>query len=432
MSKIQAIRALEILDSRGFPTVEAEVTLDDGTVASAAVPSGASTGEHEAVELRDGDKTRFNGKGVLNAVSHVCGPLQKLLQGKDPREQSSIDRAMIAADATPNKGKLGANALLSVSMAVCRAAAASAKLPLYVYMRKAFGLAEKEWLLPTPMLNVINGGKHADSGLDVQEFMLVPVGAPSFAEGLRAGAEIYQVLKKTLSGMQMTVAVGDEGGFAPQLKDHASALDVLTDSIVKAGYKDKVRLSLDSAASEFYKDGAYQFEKKPRTAEAMTGIYGAWQKRYGIISFEDPLAENDWAGWKHMTDELGAAVRIIGDDLFVTNPERLNRGIREKTANAILIKLNQIGTVTETVEAVLTAQKAGYSAVISHRSGETEDAFIADFSVALNAGAIKTGAPCRSERLAKYNQLLRIERELGAKARYAGAFCFKTAANAVR
>jgi enolase len=412
--------------------VEAEVRLDDGTVAVAAVPSGASTGEHEAVELRDGDQARFGGKGVLKAVSHVDGPLAKVLKGQDPRNQAALDKAMIAADGTPNKGKLGANALLSLSMAVCRAAAVSAKLPLYVYLRKAYGLPESEWLLPTPMLNVINGGKHADSGLDVQEFMLVPVGLESFSAGLRAGAEIYQVLKKTLSGMKMTVAVGDEGGFAPQLKDHASALDVLMDSIDKAGYSGRVRLGLDSAASEFYKDGKYQFEKQPRSAEQMTDVYAGWLKRYGIISYEDPLAEDDWAGWKHMTDKVGASVRIIGDDLFVTNPERLNRGIKGGVANAILIKLNQIGTVTETVEAVTMAHQAGYSTVISHRSGETEDAFIADFAVATNAGAIKTGAPCRSERLAKYNQLLRIERELGAKSRYAGAACFKAAAKASR
>ena len=432
MAKIESIRALEILDSRGFPTVEAEVRLDYGTIASAAVPSGASTGEHEAVELRDADQNRFGGKGVLKAVSHVEGPLQKLLKGRDPREQSALDQAMIAADGTANKGKYGANAILSLSMAVCRAAAASAKLPLYVYLRKAYGLPEKEWLLPTGMFNVINGGKHADSGLDVQEFMLVPIGAPSFHEGLRAAAEIYQVLKKTLAAMKMTVAVGDEGGFAPQFKDHAGALDVLTDSIAKAGYKDQVRLALDSAASEFYKDGSYRFEGQPRSAQQMSDIYGGWQKRYGIISFEDPLAEDDWAGWKEMTGKLGAGVLIIGDDIFVTNPERLNRGIQSQTANAILIKLNQIGTVSETVEAVQTAHRAGYATVISHRSGETEDAFIADFAVAVNAGAIKTGAPCRSERLAKYNQLLRIERELGAKGRYAGAACFKTAAKAAR
>ncbi len=430
MAKIESVRALEILDSRGFPTVEAEVCLDDGTVACAAVPSGASTGEHEAVELRDGDKARFNGKGVLKAVSHVEGPLQALLKGKDPREQQALDRAMIAADGTPSKGKYGANAILSLSMAVCRAAAASAKLPLYVYLRKAYGLPEKEWLLPTPMLNVINGGKHADSGLDVQEFMLVPIGTASFHEGLRAGAEIYQVLKKSLAAMKMTVAVGDEGGFAPQLKDHASALEVLTDAIAKAGYQGQVRLGLDSAASEFYADGAYKFEGQPRSAAQMADVYGAWRKKYGIISYEDPLAENDWAGWKQMTEKMGADARIIGDDLFVTNPERLKRGIKERTANAILIKLNQIGTVTETVEAIQIAHEAGYSTVISHRSGETEDAFIADFAVATNAGAIKTGAPCRSERLCKYNQLLRIERALAGKALYAGAASFKTAAGA--
>ncbi|MDD5657432.1 MAG: phosphopyruvate hydratase [Elusimicrobia bacterium] len=432
MAKIESVRALEILDSRGFPTLEAEVRLDDGSVGRAAVPSGASTGEHEAVELRDGDKNRFGGKGVLKAVAHVDGPLQGLLKGKDPRDQSGIDQAMIAVDGTPNKGKLGANALLGASMAVCRAAAVSAKLPLYVYLRKAYGLPESEWLIPTPMLNVINGGKHADSGLDVQEFMLVPVGTGSLREGLRAGAEIYQTLKKSLAAMKMTVAVGDEGGFAPQLKDHAAALDVLTEAIAKAGYAGRVRLALDSAASEFYKDNAYRFEGKPRSAADMIGVYDGWRKKYGIVSYEDPLAEDDWAGWKAMTDVMGGSVRLIGDDLFVTNPQRLSRGIREKTANAVLIKLNQIGTVSETVETITTAQKAGYACVISHRSGETEDAFIADFAVATNAGAIKTGAPCRSERLCKYNQLLRIERELGARARYAGAACFKTEAQAAR
>jgi enolase len=404
--------------------VEAEVRLEDGTVAQAAVPSGASTGEHEAVELRDGDKGRYFGKGVGKAVGHVNGPLNSLLVRKDPRDQAAVDEAMIALDGTPNKGRLGANALLSVSMAVARAAAASCRQPLYVYLRKAFDLKEKEWLLPAPMFNVINGGKHADSGLDVQEFMVVPTGLLSFGEGLRAGAEIYQALKKDLSAMSMTTAVGDEGGFAPRLKDHAAALEVLSRAVKTAGYAGRVSPALDAAASEFYRDGAYRFEGKPRRADEMAAVYSGWVKKYGIVSLEDPLAEDDWEGWKSLTRSLGGDAKLVGDDLFVTNVERLKRGIKEKAANAILIKLNQIGTVTETVAAVRHAQKAGYSCIISHRSGETEDPFIADLSVALNAGAIKTGAPCRSERLAKYNRLLRIEAELASRARYAGAACF--------
>ncbi len=430
MAKIESVRALEILDSRGLPTVSAEVTLSDGAVASAAVPSGASTGVHEAVELRDGDKKRFLGKGVLKAVANVEGELAKAVKGLDAGDPSALDAKMIALDGTENKGRLGANAILAVSMAAARAAANSAKLPLYAFLRKAYGLPEDRWLLPTPMFNVINGGKHADSGLDVQEFMIVPVETPSFKEALRAGAEIYQTLKKDLAAMKMTVAVGDEGGFAPKLKTHAEALDVLAKSIADAGYAGKVRLSLDAAASEFYKDGKYVLEGKPRTAAELAEVYASWASKYGFVSLEDPLAEDDWAGWKAMTASLGDKLRLIGDDLFVTNPERLARGIKEKSANAILIKLNQIGTLTETVTAVRDAQKAGFSAVISHRSGETEDAFIADLAVALNAGAIKTGAPCRSERLAKYNRLLQIEAALGRKAEYAGGLSFRTPAPA--
>ena len=428
MAAIKSIRAQEILDSRGFPTLEAEVTLADGSTGRAAVPSGASTGEHEAVELRDGDKARYFGKGVLKAVSHVGGPLQELLAGKDAEKQSDLDAAMIALDGTPNKGRLGANALLAVSMAVARAAARSRKLPLYVYLRKAYGLPEDLWLLPAPMFNVINGGKHADSGLDVQEFMAVPTGAGSFKDALRAGAEIYQALKSALSALKMTVSVGDEGGFAPHLKDHSAALDILKEAAGKAGYSHTVRLALDAAASEFYKGGVYRFEGKDRSAADMTAIYGGWVKSHGLVSLEDPLAEDDWSGWKTLTDTIGGMAAVVGDDLFVTNRQRLERGVKAGVANAILIKLNQIGTLSETVDTVLTAQKAGYACIISHRSGETEDAFIADLAVALNAGAIKTGAPCRSERLAKYNQLLRIEAALGAKAAYAGAACFKAAA----
>jgi len=432
MAKIQQLKALEILDSRGFPTVEAEVRLDDGTAARAAVPSGASTGEHEAVELRDGDKSKFLGKGVRKACEHVENELQKAVKGMDVEDQAKLDRKMIEADGTANKGKLGANAILAVSMAASRAAASSRKNPLYVWIREAFGIKSNEWILPTPMLNVINGGKHADSGLDVQEFMLVPTGVESFSAALRAGAEIYQILKKDLAAMKMVTAVGDEGGFAPHLKTHAEALDVLVKAVKTAGYADKVRLSVDAAASEFFKDGSYSFEKQPRSAAQMADVYAVWAKKYGLASIEDGLAEDDWSGWKQLTDKLGGQLRLIGDDLFVTNVERLRRGIKEGIANSILIKLNQIGTVTETVETIQTAQKAGYTCVISHRSGETEDAYIADFAVALNAGAIKTGAPCRSERLAKYNQLLRIEAELGGKARYAGAACFSMAAHAGR
>ena len=430
MAKIESVRALEILDSRGLPTLAADVVLSDGSIGSAAVPSGASTGVHEAVELRDGDKKRFLGKGVTKAVANVEGEIAQAVKGLDAGDPAALDAKMIALDGTPNKGRLGANAILGVSMAAARAAAASAKLPLYSFLRKAYGLPEDRWLLPTPMLNVINGGKHADSGLDVQEFMIVPTETPSFKDALRAGAEIYQTLKKELAAMKMTVSVGDEGGFAPQLKDHAAALDVLAKSIADAGYAGKVRLALDAAASEFYKDGKYVLEGKPRTAAELSDVYAAWAAKYGFVSLEDPLAEDDWDGWKAITAKLGDKLRIIGDDLFVTNPERLARGIKEKSANAILIKLNQIGTLTETVTAVRDAQKAGFSAVISHRSGETEDAFIADLAVALNAGAIKTGAPCRSERLAKYNRLLQIEAALGKKAEYAGGSSFRIPASA--
>ncbi len=430
MAKIESVRALEILDSRGLPTVAADVTLSDGSIGSAAVPSGASTGAHEAVELRDGDKKRFLGKGVTKAVANANGELAKAVKGLDAADAPGLDAKMIALDGTPNKGRLGANALLAVSMAAARAQAVSQKLPLYAFLRKAYGLPEDRWLLPAPMLNVINGGKHADSGLDVQEFMIVPTEAPSFGEALRAGAETYQHLKKELAGMKMTVAVGDEGGFAPKLKTHAEALDVLIKSIGDAGYTGQVKIALDCASSEYYKDGQYVLEGEPLSSAAIGDIYAAWAAKYGIISIEDPLAEDDWSGWKALTAKLGERLRLIGDDLFVTNPERLARGIKEKSANAILIKLNQIGTLTETVTAVRDAQKAGFSAVISHRSGETEDSFIADLAVALNAGAIKTGAPCRSERLAKYNRLLQIEAALGKRAEYAGGLAFRLAAAA--
>jgi enolase len=430
MAKIESVHALEVLDSRGFPTVYADVTLSDGSVGSAAVPSGASTGVHEAVELRDGDKKRYFGKGVSKAVANANGELAKAVKGLDAGDPAALDAKMIALDGTPNKGRLGANAILAISMASVRAQAVSQKLPLYVFLRKAYGLPEDRWLLPAPMLNVVNGGKHADSGLDVQEFMIVPTEPATFSEALRAGAEVYQVLKKDLVAMKMTVAVGDEGGFAPKLKTHTEVLDVLTKSIKDAGYTGKVKISLDCAASEYFKDGKYVLEGKPLSSAEISSVYASWASKYGLLSIEDPLAEDDWSGWKAMTASLGDKMRLIGDDLFVTNPERLARGIKEKSANAILIKLNQIGTLTETVTAVRDAQKAGFSAVISHRSGETEDAFIADLAVALNAGAIKTGAPCRSERLAKYNRLLQIEAALGKKAEYAGGQSFRIPASA--
>jgi enolase len=430
MAKIVDVHAREILDSRGFPTLEAEVRLDDGHLGRAAVPSGASTGEHEAVELRDGDKERFLGKGVSTAVKNVVDTLGPALKGLDATRQIDIDEKMIELDGTSNKGKLGANALLGVSMAASRAAALSSKLPLYDHLRAAFEISDSQYLLPAPMLNIINGGKHADSGLDVQEFMVVPTGAADFPQALRMGAEIYQHLKKILSGRGESIAVGDEGGFAPRLKTHDEALAVIAEAVNKAGYSGQVKFAIDAAASEFFTDGKYVFEKAPISAAEMTSKYAAWVDNFPVVSIEDPLAEDDWDGWKALTAELGSKIRVIGDDLFVTNLTRLDRGIREASGNAILIKLNQIGTVTETVRAVLKAHEAGFSAVISHRSGETEDAYIADLAVALNAGAIKTGAPCRSERLAKYNQLLRIHDELGAKASYAGDKAFRSAVHA--
>ncbi len=428
MARVKALSAREILDSRGLPTVEAEAFLSDGSRGRAAVPSGASTGVHEALERRDGDPRRFGGKGVLKAVAAVDGELSRFLKGRDAEDQAGIDAGMCSLDGTPNKGRLGANAILAASLAVSRAAAASRGLPLYRWLRKAYGLDEKEWLLPAPMFNVVNGGAHADSGLDVQEFMVVPVGSRSFKEALRAGSEIYHVLKKTLAAKSLAVSVGDEGGFAPRIKAHAEVLGILEQTIRKAGYGGKARISLDVAASEFFGKGGgkpdYRFEGRRRSSAEMARIYRSWISRYKLLSIEDPMAEDDWAGWTSLTAAVGSKVRVVGDDLFVTNPDRLDRGIREKAGNSILIKLNQIGSVSETVETVLKARKAGFSSIISHRSGETEDPYIADLAVALNAGAIKTGAPCRSERLAKYNQLLRIESELGRDASYAGGRSF--------
>ncbi|MBI3549392.1 MAG: phosphopyruvate hydratase [Elusimicrobia bacterium] len=422
--KIRSVHAREIIDSRGFPTVEAEVRLESGHVGRAAVPSGASTGEHEAVELRDGDPKRYFGKGVLKAVRHVEQTLAPALLGRDASDQAGIDERMLSLDGTPNKGKLGANALLSVSMAASRAAAQAAGAPLYRYLRQAFSVGSDEWLLPAPMLNIINGGKHADSGLDVQEFMVVPAGAPSFTEALRVGAEVYQALKKLLAEREESTAVGDEGGFAPRLKSHDDAIEVILEAIQRAGAKGVVSVSLDAAASEFYHGGSYKFEGKTLSGAALAARYAKWVAKHPMLSIEDPFDQDDWSTWKAFTASEGSRLRIVGDDLFVTNVERLRRGIEARSANSILIKLNQIGTVTETVRAVQMAQKSGFSAIISHRSGETEDPYIADLAVALNAGAIKTGAPCRSERLAKYNQLLRIEEELGADAVYAGARAF--------
>ena len=414
--KIKAVKAREILDSRGFPTVQADIVLQDGAAGSAAVPSGASTGSHEALELRDKD-SRYNGKGVLKAVKNIS-KIEKILKGKDVNDIRALDQAMLDLDGTKNKSRLGANAILAVSMAALRAGAASAKKPLYRHIREVYGLKEKKWLMPTPMLNIINGGKHADSGLDVQEFMIVPAFAPSFKEALRAAAETYHVLKKDLAKKGMVTAVGDEGGFAPKISKHSDVLKTIIEAAKKAGYP-KMSLALDAAASEFYHNGFYKFEGKNKTSAQMTAIYGDWIKRYPLLSIEDPLHEDDWDGWRHLTAKLGKKINIVGDDLFVTNKIRLERGIAEKAANSILIKLNQIGSVSETIDVIYLAKAAGYSCIISHRSGETEDSFIADLALAVNAGAIKTGAPARSERLAKYNRLLLIEEELGKKALYA-------------
>ena len=423
MPIIENVCAREILDSRGNPTVEVDVLLDDGTVGRAAVPSGASTGVHEAVELRDGDKDRFGGKGVAKAVENVNEAIADVIIGLDPTRQVEIDQAMIRLDGTPNKGKLGANAILGVSLAVAKAAALSVGLPLYQYLG---GVNAKE--LPVPMMNILNGGAHADNNVDIQEFMIMPVGADSFAEALRINAEIYQALKKVLKGKGLATAVGDEGGFAPNLESNEEALQVIVEAIEKAGYKpgEQVRLAIDTAASELFEDGKYnlKWEGVVKTAEEMVEWYASLCKKYPIVSIEDGLAEDDWDGWKKLTDALGKKVQLVGDDLFVTNVERLQKGIEQGVANAILIKLNQIGTLTETLDAIEMAKRAGYTAIVSHRSGETEDTTIADVVVGTNAGQIKSGAPCRTDRVAKYNQLLRIEEDLGAAAQYNGMKVF--------
>ncbi|HET7321120.1 MAG TPA: phosphopyruvate hydratase [Longimicrobiaceae bacterium] len=420
MISIADIHAREILDSRGNPTVEAEVILSNGVSGRAAVPSGASTGEHEAVELRDGEANRYGGKGVLDAVSNVEESIAPAVRGLNPYDQVRVDRAMIDLDGTPNKSRLGANAILAVSLATARAAARDARLPLYRYLGGPMAVT-----LPVPMMNILNGGAHAANNVDFQEFMVMPVGAETFSDGLRMGVEVFHSLKKVLSSQGKSTSVGDEGGFAPDLATNEEALDIILTAIDKAGYKagDDIVLALDVAASELYRDGAYVFHKssgEKRSAAEMVDFYADWTRRYPIRSIEDALDENDWDGWKQLTDAIGDQVQLVGDDLFVTNTERLKQGIERGIANAILIKVNQIGTLTETLEAIEMARRAGYNSVISHRSGETEDTFIADLAVATGVGQIKTGSASRTDRVAKYNQLLRIEESLGDTARYPG------------
>ncbi len=426
MTTILDIYAREILDSRGNPTIEVEVELEGGAVGRAAVPSGASTGEHEAVELRDGDKNRYMGKGVLKAVQNVNEIIADELVGLDATDQTYIDQIMIELDGTPNKAKLGANAILGVSMAVAKAAAEISALPLYQYLG---GVNAK--VLPVPMMNILNGGSHADNNVDLQEFMIAPAGATEFREALRMGAEIFHTLKKVLSEKKYNTAVGDEGGFAPDLKSNEEAVQVILQAIERAGYKpgEDVFICLDPASSEFYdKDKKLYLlasENKKLTSDEMVDYYANWVKKYPIVSIEDGLAEDDWSGWQTMTKKLGSKIQLVGDDLFVTNTARLSRGINEKIANSILIKVNQIGTITETLDAIEMAHKAGYTAVVSHRSGETEDSTIADLAVATNAGQIKTGSASRSDRIAKYNQLLRIEDVLGGNAIFRGKSVYK-------
>ena len=420
MTKIQQIHAREILDSRGNPTVEAEVKLEGGAKGWAAVPSGASTGEHEAVELRDGDKKRYLGKGVRKAVENVNGELADALGGMDAADQRGLDRKMIELDGTENKSRLGANALLAVSMAAARAAASAHALPLYRYLG---GLSAN--LLPVPMMNILNGGAHADNNVDFQEFMAMPVGAKSFSEALRWGVEVFHTLKGVLKKRGYNTAVGDEGGFAPSVKSNVEAIEVVLEAITAAGFKPgtEVAIALDPAASELYQDGKYVFKKSDKSAkssEDMVRYWSDWARQYPIVSLEDGLAEDDWKGWEMLTRELGNRIQLVGDDLFVTNVKRLRQGIEQKVGNSILIKVNQIGTVSETLDAIDLARRNGYTAVISHRSGETEDTFIADFAVATAAGQIKTGSASRTDRVAKYNQLLRIEEELGEGARFLG------------
>ena len=422
MSEIVDVRAFEVLDSRGNPTVMAEVTLEDESVGSACAPSGASTGTREALELRDGDASRYLGKGVLTAVGHANGPIREVLIGHDAEDQPGIDQRMIEADGTENKARFGANAILAVSLAVAKAAATSAKKPLYQHVAELAGNTNLS--LPVPMMNILNGGEHADNNVDIQEFMIQPVSAPNFAEALRVGAEIFHHLKKTLSARGLATAVGDEGGFAPNLPSNAAALEVIAEAVNSAGYVlgEDITLALDCAASEFYREGRYHLAGDGRDFDSsgFADYLAALVDHHPIVSIEDGLDESDWAGWRVLTDKLGERVQLVGDDLFVTNTEIFERGIREGIANSILIKFNQIGSLTETLAAIAMAKAAGYTAVISHRSGETEDATIADLAVGTGAGQIKTGSLCRSDRVAKYNRLLRIESELGLTAPYPG------------
>ncbi len=424
--KIVKVVGREIIDSRGNPTVEADVYLADGSMGRSAVPSGASTGSHEAVELRDGDKTRYGGKGVQKAVSNINGPIAKCLKGKE-WTQNTLDNALIVLDGTENKGVLGANAILGVSMAFSKAVAQSQKKTLYGYFKTISKTTST--YLPTPMMNILNGGKHAENSTDIQEFMIVPVGAKTFAEALRYGTEVFHELKKILKSRKLNTSVGDEGGYAPSLPSNTAAIEIILEAIVNAGYKPgkDISIAIDAAASELYKDGLYHLdtEGKKLTSQEMVEFYADWVNRFPIVSIEDGLAEDDWEGWKLMTLKLGKKIQVVGDDLFVTNIQRLRMGIEQKAGNSILIKLNQIGTVSETIDAIHMAHKAGMTAVVSHRSGETEDSTISDFVVGLGAGQIKTGSLCRSERTAKYNQLLRIEEEMGKKAMYLGGKVFK-------
>jgi enolase len=420
VASIEAVHARQILDSRGNPTLEVEVVLDDGSLGRAGVPSGASTGAFEAVELRDGG-AEYGGKGVTKAVDAVTEEIQDELLGHEADDQRLVDQALIDLDRTPDKSRLGANAIIVVSMAVARAAADSAGLQLFRYLG-----GPNAHVLPVPMMNILNGGAHADSNVDIQEFMIAPIGAPTFTEAVRWGAETYHALKSVLKQHGLSTGVGDEGGFAPNLEHNRAALDLIVEAIGKAGYTPgrDIALAIDAAATEFYHDGAYHFDGKPQTSAEMAAIYADWLAGYPIVSVEDPLSEEDWAGWQEFTGLVGDRVQVVGDDLFVTNPVRLRRGIAEKSANALLVKVNQIGTVSETFDAVSLAHRAGFACMISHRSGETDDTFIADLAVATNAGQLKTGAPARGERVAKYNQLLRIEEHLADAAAYAGASAF--------
>lgn len=420
MSKIKSVDAMEILDSRGNPTIQVSVVLESGATGVAKIPSGASTGKHEAVELRDGDEARYGGKGVLKAVHNVTKLIQGTVKGMDPSHQKTLDEELIALDGTPNKSRLGANAMLGVSIAAAKAAAAEKKIPLY----RQFA-AQDEYVLPVPQLNVLNGGRHADNNVDFQEFMIVPVGAPSFSEALRAAAETFHTLKQVLHEKGYETSVGDEGGFAPRLRSNEEPVELILSAIKKAGYQEEkdIAINLDPAASEFYEGGQYVFHKSDKTrksSDEMIALWAEWLKKYPIFSLEDGLAEDDWAGWKKLTSTLGKKVQLVADDIFVTNPEIFAKGIKEGVGNSILIKLNQIGTVTETLRCIEMAKKNKYTCVVSHRSGETDDTTIADFTVATGVGQLKTGSACRGERIAKYNRLLEIERELGQSAKYAG------------